>query len=77
MRFWVSVDCSNAAFEDAGELPRILRGLADRLEGDAGILEREGFSEEYANPVRPQRIPLRDINGNRVGFANIGEGSDG
>lgn len=52
----VNIKTENAAFTDnkGRECARILRELADRL------LER-GY------PERAQRIPLYDINGNKVG----------
>ncbi|CRI66753.1 hypothetical protein THIOKS13070009 [Thiocapsa sp. KS1] len=53
----IEMSLDNAAFEDdpAPEIARILRQLADKLEG-------RGIDDE---------ILLRDINGNRVGKAVI------
>ena len=55
MRFKLSICTDNAAFEgdENAEVARILRGLADRLEGAS--------PDEY--------YPLRDVNGNKVGEA--------
>ena len=47
----------NAAFEDDGELPRILRKLSDRMESNS----QEPGDEFY----------LSDINGNHIGDAKI------
>jgi hypothetical protein len=49
--FAISIDCSNAAFEDSGEISRILRNLADRFE----------------NGDIPDELPIYDLNGNKVG----------
>lgn len=62
-KFEVALSTNNAAFadDDLGyELARILRELADRIE-DGGIAG--------AGSV----IRLRDINGNRVGFAALSD----
>jgi hypothetical protein len=56
MTFKLTIDCDNAAFEDAGkhaELVRILREIADALEEHGGLLGKS----------------VRDINGNTVGTA--------
>ena len=54
----LNISTTNAAFEDeAGEVARILRAAADRLDCSAGtgdLHDEDGF-------------PLRDLNGNRVG----------
>ncbi len=56
MRFRVSIDCRNAAFADdgPGEVARILRDLAKRIEGH-GV---------FCDVLR-----LYDLNGNHVGEA--------
>lgn len=61
-KFTVVVDCDNSAFDgdDAmAELARILRSLGDSL-------------ESYSL-TKDQRFPLRDANGNRVGYALLSE----
>lgn len=55
--FSVTFNTDNAAFQDGGkdaEVVRILRRLADDIEGYAGV---------------DQIIRLHDVNGNRIGFA--------
>jgi len=52
MRFTISIDCDNAAFDDPGELTRILTDLGKRLEWLT--LDEQGGT-------------LRDLNGNTVG----------
>jgi len=53
----LSIDMGNAAFEDdPGELARILRSLADRVEN--GVSDGDEFI-------------LWDINGNKVGKAEV------
>lgn len=62
MKFLIQVDMSNAAFEEldgSPELSRILRELADTVER-GGVL-------------RGDHVNLRDINGNRVGWATVDE----
>ena len=58
MKFKVSIDCGNAAFDDGNngttEAARILRTLADRIEGHG----------TWAEVLR-----LYDTNGNHVGEA--------
>ena len=56
-RIHIEISTGNAAFseEPASEIARILRGLADLIES--------GMSTD--------ETPLRDINGNRVGFCRI------
>lgn len=56
-RVHIELTTGNAAFSDepASEIARILRELADRIE--SGMATDE--------------TPLRDINGNRVGFCRI------
>jgi hypothetical protein len=53
----INVQLDNAAFDDPGELPRMLRELAGKLAG-LGDLE-------------PGNWPLRDFNGNNVGRCTI------
>jgi hypothetical protein len=51
----IQIETSNAAFEEPGEVARILRELADKLDGatnEGGMINNQ---------------PIRDINGNRVG----------
>lgn len=58
MKLKIEIVMDNAAFEPSGtEAARILRELADRLDGD----------QLRAKDLRP----LRDINGNRVGEAKV------
>ncbi len=55
----VTIETDNAAFEDPGELPRILAALAARLpawEMNAGDFDAE---------------PIRDSNGNTVGRVTV------
>lgn len=52
MRFQLQLTADNAAFEDPGELPRILRGIAADIEADKDI----GFFQT-----------IFDVNGNDVG----------
>ncbi len=57
MKIKIDIDTSNAAFDDdngGAEAARILRDLADRLEG-SGVLARSDTKI------------LRDVNGNTVG----------
>lgn len=55
MHITISIDTSNAAFEDGRELSRILKELAFRMDGWKGA------------PGLNQTFPLYDINGNTVG----------
>jgi len=58
MKLTIQIKMDNAAFDPSGtEAARILRELADRLDGD----------NLRAKDLRP----LRDINGNRVGEAKV------
>ncbi len=59
MRLKIEIKMDNAAFEDAqgDEAGRILRELADRLEGSGNM---GGFATS-----------LRDVNGNNVGSAHV------
>jgi hypothetical protein len=59
--FEIHISTVNDATKDMGEIARILTDIADRLREDA----RGAFS----NGV----IRIRDINGNRVGFAALNE----
>lgn len=56
MKFHLSIDCGNAAFDDhtPGEVARLLRETAQRLEGHASL---------------PEVLRLYDLNGNHVGEA--------
>jgi hypothetical protein len=61
MKFRLQVAMDNAAFEDQGELPRILHDLARHYESvDPGCEQLHGASRR-----------LCDINGNHVGNATI------
>ena len=58
MKLKIVIEMDNAAFEPSGtEAARILRELAERLDGD--------------NLRYKDLRPLRDINGNRVGEAKV------
>lgn len=61
MKMTITIQMDNAAFEDnqGGEVARILRELASKIDGDSSL---EGV---YYN--------LRDINGNKVGEMNIND----
>ena len=61
MRFTLTIDCGNAAFDDEGhELARILHELAD--------------SVAYpGNGMQEAKDTLRDINGNKVGRWEMAE----
>ncbi|KXS55004.1 MAG: hypothetical protein AWU57_600 [Marinobacter sp. T13-3] len=53
--FTLTIKTDNAAFEEpAQEVARMLRELADRIDRDSEL---------------PDVLPLRDLNGNRVGQA--------
>lgn len=70
--FVVEIELDNAAFEDSGELSRILRSLADRVEVqvvDEQIVHNGGL---VVQPLGGWTC--RDVNGNPVGEAWI-EGS--
>ena len=59
MRFTMTVDCDNAAFEaDGNELARILHKLADSI---------------AYNGLEEAKDSLRDINGNKVGRWELSE----
>ena len=58
MKATITIDMSNAAFEDPQELPRILKDLAERLE------QRGSFEPGDSESVR-------DLNGNNVGMLKI------
>lgn len=67
--FSLRIECDNSAFfptasDRNAELARILRDLANRLENDSAMSRAPDVSEYI----------LRDLNGNRVGKAAIGEG---
>lgn len=57
MTLRIEIRLDNAAFEDAGELARILGNAAKRL----------------PDPPAPDVVALMDSNGNRVGTATITE----
>ena len=54
--FKMELRMDNAAFEDNGELPRILRDLAEKIDR-----------------LKQPPYLLYDINGNKVGWAEINE----
>lgn len=66
-KFEVVICTDNAAFDEGyvpgAEVARILRTLADQVEGE--------LTGEDAQIFR-----LRDLNGNRVGFASYTEGEE-
>ncbi len=55
--FKLEIETENAAFEDSGEVPRILRELASRLESHAYMTRGEGGGVGV----------VADLNGNTVG----------
>jgi len=60
VKFKVSIDVENAAFEEGeegSEVARILREVANRFDGDSLEVGR--------------LMPLFDVNGNRVGSAKV------
>ena len=59
MKCKIEIKMDNAAFEDPGELARILRKMADHCDGRT-------FDEDHA-------ITCRDSNGNTVGTWEITE----
>ncbi len=64
MNIRITLNTENAAFEDSpdSEVARILHKLADWFETDpAGILDGD-------------RVPLFDVNGNKVGLAIVDNG---
>ena len=53
--FRIKLDTDNQAFHQEGqEVARILRGLADQV--------------EYLDKLQESQLPLRDVNGNTVGY---------
>lgn len=58
MRFVLDIAVDNAAFDEPGEVARILREVAERVDGLVGV-----FSGG-----------IRDINGNTVGTFDVREG---
>ena len=53
--FRIKIDTDNQAFNQEGqEVARILRGLADQV--------------EHLDKLQKCRLPLRDLNGNTVGY---------
>lgn len=65
MLFKVEIETDNAAFEDSGELSRILHELADRVEVQV--------VDGHVAYNRDGDWPVRDVNGNRVGSAWLEE----
>lgn len=63
MRLTITIDCGNAAFDDAPEAEaiRVIRDAVRLLEHARPIRDPRGWSE-----------PLHDINGNRVGAVEVG-----
>jgi len=61
MKFELSIDTSNDAFEDPGEIARILRSVADQVDGYGHVLD---INDHFW---------LRDLNGNTVGIAKVVE----
>jgi hypothetical protein len=55
MTFTLTVDLDNAAFDEPGELARILRKAAHQVEDEGS---------RFGSPVV---CPVRDVNGNTVG----------
>ena len=61
MRFTMTIDCDNSAFDDEGhELARIIRELADSI-------------EYPGNGMQESKDSLSDINGNKVGRWELAE----
>lgn len=58
MTITITIEADNAAFDDSGEVARILRELAERIDGEA--------DRELSNPIF-----LRDYNGNKVGALRV------
>lgn len=58
MKFLLSINMDNSAFEFPDELPRILRKVADRM-------------GNWDNPKINCVFPIRDINGDTVGRAEF------
>jgi hypothetical protein len=56
MKCTIKIGMDNAAFDDPGELPRILRKIADIVDGDG--------DNNHGGPVL-------DMNGNTVGLFQI------
>lgn len=57
MKLKIELDMDNDAFCDPNEVGRILRKFADLQDDDLMLMDNS--------------IPLRDINGNAVGFATV------
>ena len=73
-QFVVEIDLEGAAFEDSGEVSRMLRALADRVE--VQVIEIGGITRTVHNAGSAVRgdedgWALHDINGQRVGDAWI------
>mgnify|MGYP001581700102 CR=1 FL=1 len=60
MKCKIEISMNNAAFEDSGELARILNKAAELVSGDP-------------ETMMDGSVPLRDINGNTVGYIEIDE----
>lgn len=60
----IHIQLTNSAFEDSGEVSRILRNLADRIE--IQVLGGEDLHANYA-----ANGSLIDINGNKVGSVTL------
>ena len=54
----IGIDTDNAAFDNPGELARILRALADTIDGTPDVTDYDGLA-------------LRDLNGNTVGTVYV------
>lgn len=59
MQFTLKINCDNDAFEDSGEIARLLRKVADRVDGCAADVAFEGG--------------VVDGNGNRCGDFSLAE----
>lgn len=59
MRAKIIIEMDNAAFDDGGELSRILTDLASKV-------SFTHFTDEY-----DRNLDLRDINGNKVGTFKV------
>lgn len=54
----IGIDTDTPAFDDPGELARILRSLADTIDGTPDVTDYDGLA-------------LRDVNGNTVGTVYV------
>lgn len=57
MNCTIKINMDNDSFSDPNELPRILTALANRIRSAGGTL--------------PDKFPLTDSNGNRVGSITV------